>query len=154
MPPTCNKHIIETKLSYCKSPPPPPLCLFASCLPAVSHDSPTSFRLSSTDLRYVIFGLPFLHLPWGVLLFTLARLLFGIRRTCLSHLTFFSWYTKIGSGLQHLNRSSFHIFSGQKIILMHRKHFVWNVSNFLQLSFIIHLPSLRSVEWIDLCMFQ
>ena len=35
-----------------------------------------------------------------------------------------------------LSRSSFLIFSGQKIFLMRRRHFVWNVSSFFQISFV------------------
>ena len=46
-------------------------------------------------------------------------------------------HVEIGSMLQHLSRSSFLIFSEQKIFLLRLRHFVWNVSRLLQISFVV-----------------
>ena len=114
-------------------------CLSFACLLAVYHVSPASLSSTSTDLRHAILGLPLLRFPCGVHLSAiLARLLFGIFKTWPSHLNLLLLtHAEIGSMLQLLSRSSFLILSGQKILLMRRRHFVWNVSSFLQISFVI-----------------
>ena len=114
-------------------------CLSFACLLAVVHVSPASLSTASTDLRHVILGLPLLRFPCGVhLSATLARLLFGNLKTLPNHLNLLHLtHAEIGSMLQLLSRSSFLIFSGQKILLMRRRHFVWNVFSFLQISLVI-----------------
>ena len=114
-------------------------CLSFACLLAVSYVSPASLSSASTDLHHVILGLPLLHFPCGVhLSATLARLLFGNLKTWPNHLNLLLLtHAEIGSMLQLLSRSLFLIFSGLKILLLRRRHYVWNLYIYIILVYML-----------------
>ena len=116
---------------------PPPRISISACPSPVYWQSPMLVpRLSAPPPQ--ISAMLFWACPSCA---SLARLLFGNLKTWPNLLLF--THAEIGSMLQLLSRSSFLIFSGQKILLVRPRHFVWNVSSFLQISFVIFQHSDR-----------